>query len=79
MKSSVIRKSIEQCISKVKNTEMKNDILLYEKQILLKFDNQQFDRDNPNYSMAGISRAIWFITIAKRIMATKMKPRKTYI
>ena len=79
-KSSAVRKQIEQSISKVKNTEFKNDILLSEKKALLKFTNDKFNRDNPDfYSMAGIGRAILFIAIAKKIMATKMKPRKSYV
>lgn len=78
-KSSVIRKEIEKLVSNAKNTELKNEILLYEKKVLSEFEKQKFNRDNQDYSMAGISRAILFIAIAKKIMTTKMKPRKSYI
>ena len=78
LKPSMIRRNIEQLISSMKNTNQNNQTLIDEKKILVKFGNEQLNSSS-TLSIKGLAEAMLFSVIAKKIIASKLKPRKSYI
>lgn len=78
LKPSIIRRNIEQLISSMKNTNQNNQTLIDEKKILVKFGNEQLNSSS-TLSIKGLAEAMLFSAIAKKISASKLKPRKSYI
>ena len=77
-KSSEIRKKVESCVSKTKQTDNYNETLKFEKQILLKFQGDNLERHS-EMSACGIVRAILFCSMAKKLIIARQKARKNYI
>ncbi|OHT07020.1 hypothetical protein TRFO_24736 [Tritrichomonas foetus] len=78
-KSSAVRKQVEQLVSRQNSTEKRIETLRFEKQVLVKFEQVEMDRQESDLSACGLIRAMLFCAIAKRIMRANLKPRKNYI